>query len=268
MTEKPYVVLSLGAGVQSSTLALMAAHGDLPMPDVAIFADTHAEPASVYAWLERLERELPYPVIRVSGGDIMADQTTMSVSKDGTKYLRNLIPAFSLNPDGSQGMLLRKCTADYKLAPIRRKVRELAAGRHVHQWIGISRDEAHRMKDSGVRYITNIFPLIERGMLRVNCLDWLQAHGYPVPPKSACIVCPYHSDAQWQSLSPDELGRAVSFEKKWNEVASQDQSASQIRGVIRLHRSLEPLDRADFSTAKDHGQLDLFGNECEGMCGV
>jgi len=33
--------LSLGAGVQSTTLALMAAHGEVgPMPDCAIFADT------------------------------------------------------------------------------------------------------------------------------------------------------------------------------------------------------------------------------------
>ena len=42
-------VLSLGAGVQSSTLALMASRGEIgPMPDCAIFADTGAEPAKVY----------------------------------------------------------------------------------------------------------------------------------------------------------------------------------------------------------------------------
>jgi len=38
-------VLSLGAEVQSTTLALMAAHGIVgPMPDCAIFADTDWEP--------------------------------------------------------------------------------------------------------------------------------------------------------------------------------------------------------------------------------
>lgn len=37
--------LSLGAGVQSTTMALMAAHGEIgPMPDCAIFADTGWEP--------------------------------------------------------------------------------------------------------------------------------------------------------------------------------------------------------------------------------
>lgn len=43
-------VLSLGAGVQSTTLVLMAAHGVVgPMPDCAIFADTGWEPKAVYA---------------------------------------------------------------------------------------------------------------------------------------------------------------------------------------------------------------------------
>ena len=41
----PTRILSLGAGVQSSTLALMAATGETEhRPDAAIFADTQAEP--------------------------------------------------------------------------------------------------------------------------------------------------------------------------------------------------------------------------------
>ena len=55
-------VLSLGAGVQSSTMALMAAKGEItPMPDCAIFADTQAEPQSVYDYLDWLEKQLPFP---------------------------------------------------------------------------------------------------------------------------------------------------------------------------------------------------------------
>ena len=58
-------VLSLGAGVQSTTLALMAAHGDVgPMPDCAIFADTGDEPAAIYEHLQWLSSPnvLPFPV--------------------------------------------------------------------------------------------------------------------------------------------------------------------------------------------------------------
>lgn len=41
-------ILSLGAGVQSSTIALMAERGETDPIDAAVFADTQAEPAGVY----------------------------------------------------------------------------------------------------------------------------------------------------------------------------------------------------------------------------
>ena len=41
-------ILSLGAGVQSSTLALMIEKGEIPMVDAGIFADTQAESKETY----------------------------------------------------------------------------------------------------------------------------------------------------------------------------------------------------------------------------
>tara|TARA_R110001606_G_scaffold340650_1_gene488896 strand:- start:353 stop:583 length:231 start_codon:yes stop_codon:yes gene_type:complete len=58
-------ILSLGAGVQSSTLALMIEKGLVPMIDAAIFADTGAEPKKVYEWLNWLEKQVSFPVLRV-----------------------------------------------------------------------------------------------------------------------------------------------------------------------------------------------------------
>ena len=49
-------VLSLGAGVQSSTVLMLSCRGDLPKLDVAVFADTGWEPAAVYEHLGGLER--------------------------------------------------------------------------------------------------------------------------------------------------------------------------------------------------------------------
>src|SRR5205814_10359044 len=49
-----HVILSLGAGVQSTALALMAVQGELPgfrRPVAAIFADTGWEPAGIRAFL-------------------------------------------------------------------------------------------------------------------------------------------------------------------------------------------------------------------------
>lgn len=100
------------------------------------------------------------------------------------------------------GMIRRQCTSDYKIVPIRRKVRELAGLTRrrspktalVEQWIGISLDEVLRMKPSFEGWQVNRWPLIERWMSRRDCLRWLEQHGYPLPPKSACIGCPFHSE--------------------------------------------------------------------------
>lgn len=128
-------VLSLGAGVQSTTLALMAAHGEIEAPDCAIFADTQGETAATYAHLANLEKHLPFPVHRVTTGDLARD--FFAALED--EHTRCGQPPFYIrNPDNdgtptadSGGMLWRQCTREYKLDPLRRKVRELAAGRSV-----------------------------------------------------------------------------------------------------------------------------------------
>ncbi|AZI35875.1 hypothetical protein NT2_15_00150 [Caenibius tardaugens NBRC 16725] len=293
-------VLSLGAGVQSTTLALMAAHGEIgPMPDCAIFADTGWEPKAVYehlAWL-RSPNVLPFPVHIVSSGDLRADLIAASRGERWASipaFTRTVTPAGSelpvydedengdLVPVGSRvlrterigvGMIRRQCTSSYKIVPIRRKVRELLgiAGRRspgspvAEQWIGISLDEALRMKPSFEDWQFNRWPLIERGMTRQDCLRWLVRHDYPIPPKSACIGCPFHSDTAWRTLrdhDPEAWDNAVSLD------AMIRTGLRGIRGEVYLHRSAVPLDEADLTTAADHGQLDLWQNECEGMCGI
>lgn len=69
-------VLSLGAGVQSSTVFLMSCRGVLPKVDCAIFADTQWEPKEVYehlAWLEEMGRQHGIPVHRVTAGNLRDD---------------------------------------------------------------------------------------------------------------------------------------------------------------------------------------------------
>jgi len=251
------IAISLGAGVQSSTMALMAAHGEIePMPDCAIFADTGWEPAAVYRHLDWLERQLPFPVHRVSGGNL---RTAAMEKRNANGHSFDIVP---WHVDGGMGR--RQCTKDYKLRPIQRKVVELLGGRPnggAQMWIGISRDEIVRCKPSWVQYMVNRWPLIERDMKRHDCLRWLERHGYPQPPKSACIGCPYHSNEQWRTLSPDEFADAVEVDRAIRVSANGKRQQF-------MHRSLQPLDEVDLSTPTDWGQLDLFLNECEGMCGV
>lgn len=105
MTEEPIHIISLGAGVQSSTMALMAATGEIElMPTAAIFADTQAEPGSVYRWLDWLEKQLPFPVYRVTQGSLEEDAVTIRGRKDGKgTWVPSAIPAYIVNQDGSHG---------------------------------------------------------------------------------------------------------------------------------------------------------------------
>lgn len=148
MTQQ-WNVISLGGGVQSSAMALMASAGELtPMPDCAVFADTQDEPASVYRWLDWLEPKLAFPVFRVSKGSLAESTLRMRTTKDGRKFSRTNIPFYTKNTDGSFGMIPhRSCTSDFKIVPILRFLRShcgIKRGQKeptVTSWIGISLDE-------------------------------------------------------------------------------------------------------------------------------
>jgi hypothetical protein len=240
----------------------MIARGELSPVDCAIFSDTGWEPAAVYDWLNWLETKLPFPVYRVSAGNLRADQMS---GLNSTRQRFTAVPWFTLSPRGEKGMGRRQCTAEYKLRPLQRKVVELMGGKRpkggCEMLIGISMDEVWRMKPSRVQYIKNVFPLIDKGITRQACLRWMEERQYPKPPKSSCIGCPFHSDAQWRALTPEEFADAVEVDRA---IRNQPGFKSQ----QFMHRSLKPLDEVDFSTAEERGQLNLFLNECEGMCGV
>ena len=278
-SSEPIQLLSLGAGVQSSTLALMAARGEVgPMPKAAIFADTQAEPEGVYKWLDWLEKQLPYPVYRVTAGSLTKAQLMLRTSKKtGNTYVKTMIPAYVLKQDGKKGLLGRKCTADYKVRVILRKAKEIGLVPRacktvkVIQWIGISMDEVHRMKPSREKWALNRWPLIEKEMTRDDCLNWMRRNGYPQPPRSACIYCPFHSDHEWKRLrneEPAEWDKAVQFDADLREVLKKQTGTAVLHGTAYLHSSCKPLSEVDLGDVPDKNQLSLFGNECEGLCGV
>ena len=132
-------------------MALMAAHGEItPMPDCAIFADTQSEPSAVYRHLDWLEGKLPFPVYRVTAGSL---REAILAAMAGDRPDR--CPAPLLHPSG------RHAAPPMHPGPQnsahQEEVRELLgvtrgrrvrAGVSVEQWIGISTDEAARMKPS------------------------------------------------------------------------------------------------------------------------
>lgn len=273
--RRPFRVLSLGAGVQSSCLALMAERGEygLPKPDLAIFADTGWEPQAVYDQLEWLQSELSYEIVKVNNGDIR-ENILQGQMPDGSKFLG--IPAFLVNRDGTTGILRRQCTTHYKTKPIHNYLRErlqIPPKRRapievqVEMWLGISTDEAMRQKPDREEWVTKRYPLIELGFSRAQLTNWFSEH-YPDHhlPSSSCIGCPYHSDSMWKHLKendPKSFQEAVFIDQALRNVPA---TKGAIKGEAYLHRSRIPLLEVDFDKATSYENL--MREECEGLCGI
>ena len=273
--REPTRVLSLGAGVQSSCLALMAERGDygIPKPDFAIFADTGWEPQEVYDHLEWLEEQLSYEVVVVKNGNLR-ENILKGIMPDGSKFLG--IPAYLTNPDGTSGILHRQCTTHYKTNPIQdylRRYLKIQPRRRapidvqVEMWLGISTDEAIRQKPDREEWINKRYPLIELGFNRAQLLNWFK-ETYPDRnlPSSSCIGCPYHNDSTWKQLKekdPKSFQEAVFIDQALRNVPA---TKGAVRGDAYLHRSRIPLVDIDFSEATTYD--DLMLEECEGLCGI
>ena len=273
----PFRSLSLGAGVQSTVLALMAERGeyDLPKPDVAVFADTGWEPPSVYEHLDWLQEQLSFEVVRVHAGNIK-DNILEGTSPDGNNYLG--IPAFLVNADGSTAVAARQCTSKYKVRPINRYLRDRLgvppgqrAPKHVQVeiWMGISADEVLRQKESREEWATNRYPLIDLGFSRAQLLNWF-TENYPdrYLPRSSCIGCPYRTDGEWKWLktnAPDAFDEAVFVDRALREVPVVRNAITR-KGSAFLHKTRVPLSEIDFDEATDYDSH--MAEECEGLCGI
>ncbi len=283
-------ILNLGAGVQSTDLALEFDAGEIldkfgnPIKlKAAFFADTQDEPAAVYRHLEWIMRTVKnYPIyVRTKGK--LSDDLVSGVNSTGQRFAP--IPAFTF--DGQKiGQVQRQCSKEYKIEVIdqatRREIlglkpkRGVPAGMRVVQYLGISFDEVGR----AVRVMRNRvpkkyreqakrwdyarlqgffatrrwafgFPLIEKFKTRTNCLEYLATRVPHQTPRSACIECPYHDDFEWAHI------REVPEE--WARAVEIDHSLRKPGNIVNrninapmyLHRSCVPLDLV---------QLDLTPN--------
>jgi hypothetical protein len=258
-------VISLGAGIQSSALLLMAVEGelrDLGDPDLAIFADTQWESARTYEWLGFLRLtawKAGIEVATVTTGSLRG--MAMSAAKGEGRWAS--MPLYTINPNGSHGMLNQQCSKEYKVAPARRELRRRGIN-SAEMWLGITTDEVQRVKDSDVQWVSNRYPLVERRLSRLDCEAWLDDHCYPQPPKSACLGCPYTRDVRWFDMRENRP-------EEWADAVDADRILRHLPGIAAecfIHRSRVPLKEAVLDPS-DYGQgsLDLQG-ECEGTCFV
>lgn len=299
-------ILNLGAGVQSTAVFLMAHEGIIPPIDHAVFADTQEEPAAVYAHLDWL-RNLPAPPIihigtvgrlgdhLLAGTNGAGQRKKHKIGLDGTSRFAS-IPAYTAahhehrQPGPvNEGMVRRQCTKEYKIEVVERIIRREILGLkprqrvpkdvRVQQLFGISLEEKDRRcnilrRFEGVKWAEPSFPLIELGMTRWDCIDWLKGRVPHEVPRSACVFCPFKSAAEWLRTkeNPAEWQRALEID---GALRPQGTRANEgLTQSLYLHRSCLPLEMVNFETeAKRDAEkrsTPLFTvYDCgEGMCGV
>lgn len=280
---KEYHIISLGAGVQSTMLYLLACetHPIMPKIDCAIFADPGDEGDDVYDHLKWLQTLNGPPILVRSAGNL---GDALMQKNDGEKRRFSAIPCFTDGGEsGRVGMGKRQCTNDYKIAVVERSIRRDIIGLkprqrmpkdvHVHQYIGFSFDETRRVlrvrrNFEAIPWATPHFPLWETNTTRKGAQNWLASRVPHATPRSACVFCPFHSDTEWLRIKTDA--------KKWARACEIDNALRDdqyiagrgMRAKQYLHRSCVPLREADLKVTNDTQLQFGFVEQCEGMCGV
>lgn len=266
-------VLSLGAGIQSSCMVYMCINGDLPKPDVIIFANPQWELKATYTYLEKLMKDVEYagiPMIVTTKGDIFVD--TLRSAQTGERAPS--MPFYSEDvKEGTEGIVSRQCTADYKIEMVKKAAREFIGlkprqrqTKRFVMWQGITTDEIERIKTSTNKMIGYKYPLFELGMDRLDCINYLERNGHGVPPKSSCIGCPFHSKQTWVDIYktyPEEFKSAVILDEAIR-------NHPRFNSKLYLHKSRLPLLQAVQNDAMqtDLFDFDGFANDCGGNCGL
>lgn len=278
-----YKVISLGLGQQSTAMYLMSSVGFIERADFAVFADPKSESKATYKhlkWLKAWSRANNGIPILVTGQKSLYKDLLRSAKTSGKRFAS--IPAFTKDAKGKVGMLRRQCTEEYKTIQINRLIRRaygLKSRKRVPTteiWLGITLEEMERAKFSRTNWMVFVYPFLNKRafksdfeivkyteiLRRVDCQNWMEDNGFPVPSKSACTFCPYQGDARWRETK-------VNDPKEWERLVALDEGIrnSTKKGIthpIYLHRSCQPLRTANLGEA----QLDMFISECSGMCGV
>lgn len=299
-------VLSLGAGVQSTTMLLMACHGEiLPKPDLVVFADVGWEPKPVYKhleWLKGYVKRYGIEIVTGANGNIRDD--IVSAVTDSTRFAS--LPFFTLSDvpiyegeygeeeeeDENQvamfddfefgqaerkiigykeqkGMVRRQCTNEYKIQVVRKIVRN---------YLGY--EKGQRVKE--LVHMWKGISTDEIQRMDMSRDGWIEFR-YPLidadMSRMACeewlvkngYLVPPKSSCIGCPFHNDAmwLDMKINDKESWDDAVEVDRIIKKLprfKGKAFLHRSCKPLDEVDFN--ENQMDIDHFLNECAGVCGV
>lgn len=274
--SKPIRVISSGIGVQSMAMQVLLARKEINF-DAILFCNVgeDSENPDTLAYKNEValpharEHHLEFVELHKTLRDGSTDTIYQRLTRPGSRSIG--IPV-RMNGSGAPGR--RSCTVDFKIVVVDRWMREHGAkitGAEVG--LGISLDEIERVKPNmdpdTLAWKENVFPLIDevaQPLTRQDCMNIIAGAGLPIPPKSACIFCPFHTLARWQEMrqhEPEQFWKAAELERFLNE-----RRASLGLDPVWFTRLLKPLEQATHEYSQ-RGLFDDAFDACEsGYCMV
>lgn len=230
-------ILSCGAGMQSTALALMSCenarkgilHPMVPIYDAVLYCDLNCDPPWVAAQVRFIARAceesgIPFYILHT---DLYGH------------YMKNFgvgrvvsIPFWGTDEDGKKNRMPRICTIDFKIRLMQKFVRydllgyrpgeklrkEDVKGHEMH--IGFSKEEQRRIFDNPCPLFVNKFPLVEMSLERPDNYRYcLEVWGMKTKA-SACIICPFHRNYFFRFIkrhAPEDYEKVLHFDRLLEE---------------------------------------------------
>ena len=230
--EPSYHILSFGGGRQTVGMLLKMQRLFRRNPiSYVVFADTGGEHQETYDYLN------DYVVPFCNANEITFVRVYSKYGKTLYEYCwdKKIVPS----------MKFRDCTSKFKIAPIRKFIREelkVTRSKPCYVYIGISYDEADRMSASNVLYAKSVYPFIdgykeycESEITLDDCIQIVKDEGYPPVPKSGCWFCPY---AQVEDLlDPRYKDKTIALEEhnsRFPEILLRGMKENKVKPVREL----------------------------------
>lgn len=250
-------VIHYGGGRQTTALIVLIKKGLLPKPDLIVIADTGRENPSTWEY----RSEITEPIAQSMGLTIEIAPRSLAYVDLYSHQGDLLIPVYT-----KTGKMTAFCSSEWKQRVVRRYLKDQHNIHRATAWIGYAIDERKRYKPNkedktGPWYRT--FPLFDLSLTKRDCRQIITDYGLPMPPPSACWMCPNKANEEWRYLR-DNYPPAFEQACQLDEEVREEDIAQGHEGVW-LHHSRQPLRSADLD-AEDRGDE---SRQCGlGMCFV
>lgn len=246
-------ILSCGAGMQSTALALMSCENkkygikyhEVPIYDAVIFCDLGNEPNWVYDQVNFIKKacdevKIPFYVLNTH-------LYTDYIEYFGKKRVVS-IPFWSVDENGKKGKMMRNCTLDYKINEIIKFVKYHLLGYQKYQrlnqqdfkahemHLGFSLEESKRCKENKHKMFVNKFPLVEMNLTRDDNYKYILEEWGLDTKASACNICPFHTNYFFEFMKdnhPDNYSSIIEFD----EMLEREQPNTKIRSKLYISKS-------------------------------